>query len=172
MYRFRIAAVCALALGMVAPLTAQDATVPDFESELDLPSASSSNQAALPGEPVISLNMPANPSDLLTGLLATRALIEVCDVPLDINIASAMDTDQAAFAQRMQIAPEAVNASYAQIRTATETRGPDCADGSDDRQGIDAVVSVYRDSLSAPAAVTTTPAAAPAATSAPANSVN
>jgi len=164
---FRIAAVCALAFGLAAPLTAQEARVPDFESELDLPSANSNNQAALPGEPVISLNMPANPSDLLTGLLATRALIELCDVPLDINIASAMDTDQAAFAQRMEITPEAVNASYEQIRTATETRGPDCAEGSADRQGIEAVVSVYRDSVSTSATTTTSPApTAPATTTA------
>ena len=152
MIQKRLAAACLLALGFAAPAFAQQGDVPEFESELEAPSANSNNPAPLPGEPVISINMPASPSDLLTGLLATRALIEICELPLDIAIGNAMDADQADFVARLQLAPDAADATYEQIRTATEARTPDCAEGSPDRQGVEAVLSAYRDILPATAA--------------------
>lgn len=142
------AALASLALACSA-VPAQQATIPQFDAELEAPTANSANPAPLPGEPVVSLNMPANPRDLLTGLYATKALIEVCEVSLTAEVSGAMEADEMRFLSQLGLDPQSAQASYGEILAATQTRNPDCAEGSADRAAVSEVVTVYTDALGA-----------------------
>ena len=62
--------------------------------------------------------------------------------------------------------PATAESAYAKVKADVEKTAPDCADGSPDRIGVDAVTNIYK--ASAPAAgatpaAPTTPSATPAA---------
>jgi hypothetical protein len=125
------------------------------------PSADSDNQAPIAGTPMVGTAMPANPNDLLTGLYATRALAEICEITIEPAVLAAMEADQTAFAERLNVSAASAEGTYQEIRGAIESTSPDCAPGSADVAGVNDVIAVYTEAAAAaaPTTTTTTPAA-------------
>lgn len=113
-------------------------------------------QAAIPAAPAapvaapeISINPAAglaaatDPTQLLTGLYATKAVIELCAIEIPAATQTAMTADQIRFERKMGWDPATALQAYGGIKTSVESTKPDCTEGSADRQGVDAVLSVY-----------------------------
>lgn len=112
-------------------------------------------------------NTPKN-ANLLTGLYATKAVIELCSVTVDPAVLERMTADQRRFETGMGIDAAGGDKAYEGIKADVERTTPDCGEASPDRQSVDAVVSIYANQgAAAPAPVApaapTTPPAAPAA---------
>lgn len=107
--------------------------------------------------------MPKN-ANLLTGLYATRAVIELCTVAVEDNILAGITADQHRLETGLGMDPATAEKAYVQVKADVEKTTPECAEGSPDRISVDAVVAIY----AAQAAASPGGAAAPAAPAAPA----
>ena len=108
-------------------------------------------------------------TNLLTGLYATKAVIELCTLPVDAAILEgiAIDTERLQTSLSMDAATS--EEAYDKIKADVGKTGPDCAEGSTDRVSVDAVTAIYAERAAAAAAPTATPPApASDATAAPA----
>ena len=123
-------------------------------------------------DPAATINTTPKQANMLTGFYATQAVIELCSVAIEPAIAEGMAADRARLEASLSMDAAAATAAYAQVKADVEKTTPDCADGSPDRAGIDAVTAIYA-ALPPPAApaapaapqpgtVTTPPAPAPA----------
>ncbi|WP_189424994.1 hypothetical protein [Devosia pacifica] len=95
------------------------------------------------GEPVTAYAMPPNPNDLLTGLYATRATAEACDIDVDSEVASAMAADEARYIDQLGLTGDAAAEAYDQIVTTLDAQGLDCAEGSADVASVTRVLDLY-----------------------------
>lgn len=117
-----------------------------------------------------SANVRALPKavDVLTGLYATLATVEICEIVLDPAIEAAIDVDRASMEAAAAFDEPTGEKAYQAVLADVRKTNPDCADGSPDRIGVDAVTAVYASRMAAaaqPAAPTdAAPAAAPEAT--------
>lgn len=116
-----------------------------------------------PGAAVATTPKQAN---LLTGLYATRAVIEICAVTVDPAALAGMDADQARLQTGLGMDAETATKAFAQVKADVESTSPDCAEGSPDRQSVEAVTAIY--SAQASGTPVPAPAAAPAAAPTPA----
>lgn len=107
-------------------------------------------------DPAATLNTSSKQANMLTGFYATQAVIEICALTIDPAIADGMAADRQRLEAALGLDATRGAEAYARVKTDVETTSPDCAEGSADRLGVDAVTAIY-----APAA-----AAAPAATTA------
>jgi len=113
------------------------------------PAAPVAAPAAPVAAPEISINPAAglaaatDPTQLLTGLYATKAVIELCAIEIPAATQTAMTADQIRFERKMGWDPATALQAYGGIKTSVESTKPDCTEGSADRQGVDAVLSVY-----------------------------
>ncbi|MEO5805571.1 hypothetical protein [Devosia sp.] len=98
--------------------------------------------AAIPA-PAAAAQKP-DVGNFLTGLYATRAVIEICTVTVDPAITSAMQADQLKYEQDMGYDPASAATAYADIKKSVEGTKPDCTAGSADLKGVDAVVALYK----------------------------
>lgn len=152
------AALTLLALGTVS-LAAQEANTP----------AAPAAPANIVVDPLAPIDTTPKNANLLTGLYATKAVIELCSVTVDPAVLDRMTADQRRFEAGMGMDAARGDTAYAGIKADVERTTPDCAEGSPDRQSVDAVVSLYGNQGAAaappvtPAAPTTPPPAAPAA---------
>ena len=113
-----------------------------------------------PADAQVTIDPTANPGALprglqiLTGLYATLATAEICEVTIEPDIAEGIAADRARMEQSVGFDQEAVDKAYAAVLADVKKTEPDCTDGSPDRQGIDAVTAIYasRAGQSAPAA--------------------
>lgn len=124
-------------------------------------------------DPAASLNTTPKQANMLTGFYATQAVIELCAVSIEPNIAEGMAADRARLETALSMDATAAAAAYAQVKADVEKTQPDCAEGSADRAGVDAVTAIYAalpppDAPAAPAAPQPGTVAAPAAPAAPA----
>jgi len=115
-----------------------------------VPTAPAAPAATAPAvAPEISINPAAglatstDPTQLLTGLYATKAVIELCAIEVPAATATAMTADQIRYERKMGWDPATALQAYGGIKTSVESTSPDCAEGSADRQGVDAVLAVY-----------------------------
>lgn len=117
--------------------------------------------------PMATLDVTPKRANLLTGMYATKAVIELCNVPVDAAILARMSQDQAGLETSMQMDAATATKAYEQVKADVTKTKPDCADGSVDRKGVDAVVGIYTagpaDAAPAAAAPAAPAAAAPAA---------
>ncbi len=127
-------------------------------------------------DPAATLNTTPKQANMLTGFYATQAVIELCAVAIEPNITEGMAADRARLETALGMDATASAAAYAQVKADVEKTQPDCADGSADRAGVDAVTAIYAalpppeapaEPAAPPAGTVTTPAA-PAAPVAPA----
>lgn len=112
--------------------------------------------------PMATLDVTPKRANLLTGLYATKAVIEICNVPVDAAILKRMSDDETGFASGLQMDAATAAKAYEQVKADVTKTKPDCAEGSPDRQSVDAVVSIYTAGPAgvAPAAAAPAPAAA------------
>lgn len=118
-------------------------------------------------DPAAQLNTSPKQANMLTGFYATQAVIELCAVAIEPNIAQGMQADRARLELALSMDEAAASAAYAQVKADVEKTSPDCTDGSPDRIGVDAVTAIFAalpppDAAAAPAAGTV-PTEAPAA---------
>lgn len=123
-------------------------------------------------DPTATIDATPKQANMLTGFYATQAVIELCSVAIEPTIAEGMAADRARLETALSMDAAAATAAYAQVKADVEKTQPDCADGSPDRAGVDAVTAIYA-ALPPPAAPAapaagTTEAPAPAAPAAPA----
>lgn len=122
--------------------------------------------------PMATLDVTPKRANLLTGLYATKAVIEICNVPVDAAILQRMSDDEAGFASNLQMDAATAAKAYEQVKSDVSKTKPDCAEGSADRQSVDAVVSIYTAGPSGGAAPAAAPAAPAPAATAPAPAAN
>lgn len=147
-----LAALAFLALGL-GTATAQDA----------LPAQPAAPEIVV--DPTATVDATPKQANLLTGLYATKAIIELCTVSIEPGVLAGIDADQKRLESSLGMDPVTSEQAYAQVKGDVEKTEPDCADGSSDRAGVDAVTAIY-------AAQAAQAAAAPAAPAAPAATAN
>jgi hypothetical protein len=153
-----LAALAVLAL-LTGSAVAQDAAAPAPPAATDIVI-----------DPAASLDTTPKQANMLTGFYATQAVIELCAVPIEPAIAEGMAADRVRLETALSMDAAAAAKAYGLVKADVEKTTPDCAEGSADRLGVDAVTAIYAD-LAAPApAGTVAPAAeaTPAAEAAPA----
>lgn len=106
-----------------------------------------------PGAAIANSPKQAN---LLTGLYATRAVIDICALEVDPAVLAGMDADQARLQTGLGMDEPTATKAYDQVKIDVEKTTPDCAEGSPDRASVDAVTAIYA------AQAAGTPVAAPA----------
>lgn len=109
-------------------------------------------------DPAATLNTTPKQANMLTGFYATQAVIELCAVVIEPTIAEGMAADRARLEAALSMDAATAATAYAQVKADVEKTQPDCADGSPDRMGVDAVTAIY---------AALPPPAAPAAPAAP-----
>jgi hypothetical protein len=121
-------------------------------------------------DPAAAIDTTPKQANMLTGFYATQAVIELCSVAIEPNIAEGMAADRARLETALSMDAPTAAAAYAQVKADVEKTTPDCADGSPDRAGVDAVTAIYAalPPPAAPAAPEAGTVAAPAAPAAPA----
>jgi len=143
------AAALVLALAASTTSLAQEATTPPADTQVTVdPSA---NVRALP-----------KAVDILTGLYATLATVEICEIALDPAIEAAIDADRASMEASAAFDQPTGEKAYQAVLADVRKTNPDCAEGSPDRQGVDAVTAVYAGrTAAAPAPAAAAPEATP-----------
>lgn len=149
-----LAALAFLAIGLGAA-TAQD----------NLPVQPTAPEIVV--DPTATVDNTPKQANLLTGLYATKAVIELCTVTIEPAVSAGIDADQKRLETSLGMDPATSEKAYAQVKADVERTTPDCAEGSPDRLSVDAVTAIYQAQTAAPAAAaapgTEAPAAAPAA---------
>jgi hypothetical protein len=118
-------------------------------------------------DPAAAIDTTPKQANMLTGFYATQAVIELCSVAIEPNIAEGMAADRARLETALSMDAPTAAAAYAQVKADVEKTTPDCADGSPDRSGVDAVTAIYA-ALPPPAAPAAPEAGTVAAPAAPA----
>ncbi len=153
---FAALAVLALALGAAVAQEAAPATAPEIVID-----------------PAATIDTTPKQANMLTGFYATQAVIELCALQIEPGIAEGMAADRARLEIALSMDAAAATSAYAQVKADVEKTQPDCADGSADRAGVDAVTAIYAalpppDAPAAPAAPQPGTVSTPAAPAAPA----
>lgn len=146
-----LAALAFIALGLGAA-AAQDA----------LPAQPATPEIVV--DPTATIDATPKNANLLTGLYATKAVIELCTVSVPESILAGIAADQARLETSLGMDASTATAAYAQVKGDVEKTSPDCAEGSTDRISVDAVTAIY----AAQAAAAPPAGAAPADPAAPA----
>ena len=112
-------------------------------------------------DPAAPIDTSSKKTNLLTGMYATQAVIELCNITLEEGVTNGMAADQKRLEASLAMDAPTAEKAYAVVKADVQKTEPDCAEGSSDRLGVDAVADIYK--TSAPAAGQAT-APAPAAT--------
>lgn len=94
-------------------------------------------------DPAAAIPTSPKQANMLTGFYATQAVIELCSVAIEPNIAEGMAADRARLETALSMDAATATAAYAKVKADVEKTGPDCTDGSPDRIGVDAVTAIY-----------------------------
>ena len=94
-------------------------------------------------DPAASIPTSPKQANMLTGFYATQAVIELCSVAIEPNIADGMAADRARLESALSMDAASAASAYAQVKADVEKTSPDCTEGSADRQGVDAVTAIY-----------------------------
>ena len=113
-------------------------------------------------DPAASLNTTPKQANMLTGFYATLAVIEICAITIEPDIAAGMEADRQRLETALGMDAATAASAFAQVKADVEKTAPDCTEGSADRQGVDAVTAIYANLPPPPA--TPAPAAPTAGT--------
>jgi len=120
------------------PGLAQDLTTQDLTTD-----AAGAANATLTIDPGAIIDKMPQSANVLTGLYATLATLELCGV----SVPDPVDAAMSAHRQQMEtsLAMDAATGAkaYETVRADVEKTGIDCAEGSAERQQADAVVALY-----------------------------
>ena len=129
MPRFALA-LSVLALTIGAPLAQEDTPAP----------ATAPTITVDPGAVVDA--MPKQ-GQLLTGLYATQATIELCNITVAEPGVTAMNAHRRQLESDFHLEGESAVKAYETVKADVEKAGIDCAEGSADRQQTEAVIKIY-----------------------------
>lgn len=127
----RLIAAFALSLFAVAAPLAQEATPPVAAPNIEV-------------DPSAVIDNTPKQLDLLTGLYATQAVIEICAITVPADVNERMTRDRQRYESLLIMDAETASRAYASTKAEVEKTTPDCAEGSVDRQGVEAVLSAYQ----------------------------
>lgn len=94
-------------------------------------------------DPNAAISQLPKSAQLLTGLYATLATLELCAVEAPEPAATGMNAHRRQMEAELRMDGETATAAYQRVRADVEKAGIDCTDGSSDRQQADAVVAIY-----------------------------
>lgn len=80
---------------------------------------------------------------LLTGLYATQATIELCNITVAEPGVTAMNAHRRQLESDFHLEGETAVKAYETVKADVEKAGVDCAEGSPDRQQTEAVIAIY-----------------------------
>jgi hypothetical protein len=110
-------------------------------------------------DPAAAIDATPKQANLLTGMYATKAVIEICAISFEEGVINGMNADQKRLETSLAMDAPTAEKAYAEVKADVEKTAPDCAEGSPDRVGVEAVANIYKSSAPA-AGQTTAPAAA------------
>lgn len=116
-------------------------------------------------DPAAQVGATPKQADMLTGFYATQAVIEICSVSIEPDVAQGMEADRLRLENSLNMDAPTAETAYAKVKADVEKTTPDCAEGSPDRIGVDAVTAIYKAQPAQPAPAT---AAGTVSTEAPA----
>lgn len=94
-------------------------------------------------DPSATISQMPKSAQLLTGLYATLATLELCAIDIAEPAATGMSAHRRQMEAELRMDEETGTAAYERVRADVEKAGVDCAEGSNDRQQAEAVVSIY-----------------------------
>lgn len=123
--------------------------------------------------PSANTAQPPKRANMLTGIYATKAVIEICAVTIDAKILASIDADTNNLQTSMGIDAATGKLAYDRVKADVEKTKPDCTEGSADRASVEAVTSLYAQKAATatvpPAAAAAVPVGTEAPAAAPAN---
>lgn len=129
MPRFALA-FSVLALTIAAPLAQEAAPAPTAAPTITV-------------DPSAVVDAMPKQGQLLTGLYATQATIELCNITVAEPGVTAMNAHRRQLETDFHLEGESAVKAYETVKADVEKAGVDCAEGSVDRQQTDAVIAVY-----------------------------
>lgn len=105
-------------------------------------------------DPAAQVGATPRQADMLTGFYATQAVIEICSVEIEPNVAEGMEADRQRLENALNMDAPTAETAYNKVKADVEKTTPDCAEGSPDRIGVDAVTAIYKAQSTTPAATT------------------
>ncbi|WP_375452303.1 hypothetical protein [uncultured Devosia sp.] len=94
-------------------------------------------------DPSAVINAMPKQANMLTGIYATQAVIDICAITVPAPVATRMGNDRVRFEKAMGLDATGSIEAYDRIKASVAGTTPDCAEGSADRQGVEAVLSLY-----------------------------
>jgi hypothetical protein len=140
----RLIAILAFVLaGLGAPL-AQEAPPPTTPPAAPAPSTEAAPAAPdIQVDPSATIDNTPKQLKLLTGIYATQAVIDICSITVPEDVATAMSNDRKRYEGLLIMDEAASTRAYEATKAEVQSTAPDCAEGSTDRQGVDAVLAAY-----------------------------
>lgn len=122
-------ALAVLALTVAAPLAQEATPAPEAPT--------------ITVDPNAVVDAMPKQGQLLTGLYATQATIELCDITVTEPGVTAMNAHRRQLETDFHLEGESAVKAYETVKADVEKAGIDCTEGSADRQQTDAVIAVY-----------------------------
>ena len=123
-------ALCVLALTIAAPLAQEAAPAPATPPKITV-------------DPSAVVDAKPKQGQLLTGLYATQATIELCNITVAEPGVTAMNAHRRQLESEFHLEGETAQKAYDTVKADVEKAGIDCTEGSPDRQQTEAVIAVY-----------------------------
>ncbi|HWV20661.1 MAG TPA: hypothetical protein VN036_06510 [Devosia sp.] len=125
-----VPALCVLALTIAAPLAQEAAPAPATPPKITV-------------DPSAVVDAMPKQGQLLTGLYATQATIELCNITVAEPGVTAMNAHRRQLESEFHLEGETAQKAYDTVKADVEKAGIDCTEGSPDRQQTEAVIAVY-----------------------------
>jgi hypothetical protein len=93
-----------------------------------------------PSAPINGMSKQAN---MLTGIYATQAVIDICAITVPEPVATKMGNDRRRFEKGVGLDAAGATEAYDKVKTSVTATKPDCAEGSADRKNVEAVLALY-----------------------------
>lgn len=94
-------------------------------------------------DPLAQVNTTSKQGQLLTGLYATQATLEICAIDVIEPGVTAMNAHRRQLETELRLDEASGVKAYEAIKADVEKAGVDCNEGSADRQSANAVVAIY-----------------------------
>jgi hypothetical protein len=93
--------------------------------------------------PSANVNVMPKQADMLTGIYATQAVIDICAITVPEPVAAKMGSDRSRFESLIGLDAAGAVEAYKKIKDSVAATTPDCAEGSADRKNVEAVLTLY-----------------------------
>ena len=94
-------------------------------------------------DPSAAVNVMSKQANMLTGIYATQAVIDICAITVPEPVATRMGNDRKRFEAGVGLDAAGGTEAYEKVKTSVTATTPDCAEGSADRKNVEAVLALY-----------------------------